>query len=94
MAAFDPIQVLDAYADSECSVQILLPDAKAFHCSSIAEAISYASQQGGKWNGVELTVHLSREDIVFGTDKTRMLINAQERAAKASEPGRNATRED
>lgn len=88
MAAFDPTQVLDTYADSECSVQLWLPDAEPFHCSSIAEALSYASKHGGKWNSVELTVHRPREDIVYGTDKTRMLIDAQERAAKATKPER------
>lgn len=84
MAAFDPMHALDTYANSACSVQFWLPDAKPYHCSSIAEALTYASKHGAKWNSVELTVHRSREDIVYGTDKTRMLIDAQERAAKAS----------
>lgn len=83
MAAFDPMQALHTYADSDCSVQFWLPDAKPFHCSSIGEALAYANKHGGKWNSVELTVHRSREDIVYGTDKTRMLIDAQERATKA-----------
>jgi hypothetical protein len=91
MATFDPMQTIDAYADTECSVQLLLPDAKAFHCSSIDEALSYASRNGGKWNGVELTVHRDREDIVYGTDKTRMLIAALERAFRAGRPGRRAS---
>ena len=88
MAAFDPMQALDTHANSACSVQFWLPDAKPFHCSSIREALSYASQHGAKWNSVELTVHRSREDIVYGTDKTRMLIDAQERAAKRGKPAR------
>jgi hypothetical protein len=90
MAAFDPMQALETHADSECSVQFWLPDAKPVHCASIGEAVAYASQHGGKWNDVELTVHRAREDIAYGTDKTRMLIDAQERAAKASRPARDA----
>lgn len=86
MAAFDPMQAIHAYADTECSVQLWLPDAKPFYCSSISEALSYASKHGGKWNSVELTVHRAREDIVYGTDKTRMLIDALERARKARGP--------
>lgn len=91
MAAFDPMQALDTYAESECSVQFWVPDAKPFHCGSIGEALAYASKHGGKWNGVELTVHLAREDIVYGTDKTRMLIDAQERTAKARRPKRDVS---
>ena len=88
--AFDPMQALDTHANSECSVQIWLPDAKPFHCSSIKEAIAYAIEKGGKWNDVELTVHRAREDIVYGTDKNRMMIDAQERAAKAEKSGRQS----
>jgi hypothetical protein len=87
MAAFDPMKALETYAESECSVQFWLPDAKPFQCSSIGEALAYASKHGGKWNSVELTVHRRSEDIVYGTDKTRMLIDAQERAAKARKAG-------
>lgn len=90
MAAFDPMQALETHAQSECSVQFWLPDAKPFHCSSIGEAVAYANKHGGKWNEVELTVHRAREDIAYGTDKTRMLIDAQERAAKANRPARDA----
>jgi hypothetical protein len=91
VAKFDPMQTIDAYADTECSIQLLLPDAKVFHCSSIGEALTYASENGGKWNGVELTVHRDREDIVYGTDKTRMLIVAFEHAAKEGRPRRRAS---
>jgi hypothetical protein len=50
---------------------------------SLKDAVSYANEQGGKWNDVEITVHLDREDIAYGTDKTRMLIDALQRSLKA-----------
>jgi hypothetical protein len=80
--AFDPTKTLYTYASTECSVQIWLSDAKPVQFPSMTDAVAYANQQGGKWNEVEITVHLPREDIVYGTDKTRMLIDANERASK------------
>jgi hypothetical protein len=88
--AFDPMKTLETHANAECSVQMWLPDAEPFHCSTLRQALSYAIEKGGKWNEVELTVHRAREDIVYGTDKTRMLIDAQERAAKAEKAGRQS----
>jgi hypothetical protein len=86
--AFDPTKTLYTYADTECSVQMWVSGASPVQFPSLKDAVSYASQQGGKWNEVEITVHLPREDIVYGTDKTRMLIDAVERASKrdASNP--------
>lgn len=58
-------------------VQFWQPEAEPFHCLSIGDAVAYASKRGGKWNEVELTVHRAREDIVYGTEKTRMLIDGR-----------------
>jgi hypothetical protein len=81
--AFDPNKTLYTYATTECTVQMWVVDAKPVEFPSLKDAVAYANQNGGKWNDVEITVHLDREDIVFGTDKTRMLIDANERASKA-----------
>ena len=81
--AFDPTKALYTYADTECSVQMWIADAKPVQFPSLKDAVSYANEQGGKWNDVEITVHLDREDIAYGTDKTRMLIDALQRSLKA-----------
>ncbi|MDB5524479.1 MAG: hypothetical protein JWM58_2242 [Rhizobium sp.] len=81
--AFDPVKTLYTYADTDCSVQMWVADAKPVQFSSLKDAVAYAKEQGGKWNDVEITVHLPREDIAYGSDKTRMLIDALERSSKA-----------
>lgn len=85
--AFDPTKALHTYAGTECSVQMWVADAKPVQFPSLKDAVSYANEQGGKWNDVEITVHLAREDIAYGTDKTRMLIDALQRSSKADKPG-------
>jgi len=84
--AFDPIKTLHSYSSTDCSVQMWLADAKPVSFASLKDAVSYAKQQGGKWNDVEITVHLAREDIAYGSDKTRMLIDALERVSKQDVP--------
>jgi hypothetical protein len=80
--AFDPIKTLTTYANTECSVQMWVADAAAVQFGSLGEAVAYAKAQGGKWTDVDITVHMPSEDIAFGSDKTRMLIDAAERLAK------------
>lgn len=77
--AFDPIATLSSYSAAECSVQMLQAGAKPVQFSGLAAAAAYAKEQGGKWNDVEITVHLPREDIVYGSDKVRILIDALKR---------------
>jgi hypothetical protein len=74
--AFDPIATLSGYSAAECTVQMLQPGAKPVQFSGLAAAAEYAKEQGGKWNDVEITVHLPREDIVYASDKVRILIDA------------------
>ncbi len=81
--AFDPTKALHTYSGTECSVQIWVAYAKPVQFPSLKDAVFYANEQGGKWNDVEITVHLAREDIAYGTDKTRMLIDALQRSLKA-----------
>ena len=80
--AFDPIKTLSSYSNTDCSVQLWVSDAPAVQFRSLKDAVSYAKQNGGKWNDVDITVHLAREDITYGSDKTRMLIDALERLSK------------
>lgn len=80
--AFDPIKTLTTYAQTDCSVQMWVTDATAVQFRSLRDAVAYAKAQGGKWTDVDITVHLPREDIVYGSDKTRMLIDAAERLSK------------
>ena len=82
--AFDPSKTLYSFAETPCSVQIWLAESQVAEFPSLPDAVAYAKQQGGKWNDVEITVHMPREDIVYGTDKTRSMIDAYERAAKQS----------
>ena len=82
--AFDPIKTLTTYANTECSVQMWIADAPVVQFRSLRDAVAYAKAQGGKWTDVEITVHMPREDIAYGSDKTRMLIDAAERLAKQS----------
>jgi hypothetical protein len=44
--------------------------------SGLKAAVKYAKDNGGRWNEVEITVHLPREDIVYATDKVHRLIDA------------------
>ena len=52
--------------------------------NSLSEAVAFAKQHNGKWNDVEITAHLKREDIVYGSDKCHMMIDALERSLKQS----------
>jgi len=74
--ALDPIKVLNDYAEADCSVQFWVTGAPAVQFRSLKAAVKYAKDNGGRWNEVEITVHLPREDIVYATEKVHRLIDA------------------
>ncbi len=74
--AFDPTKALTSYQDAECSVQFWIKDAPASVFQSLEDAVVYARDNGAGWKDVEITVHLPREDIGYGTGKVRTLIEA------------------
>ena len=80
--AFDPTKTLVSYGETPCSVQVWASETMSAEFESLPEAVAYAKQHNGKWNDVEITVHLKREDIVYGSDKCRMMIDALERTLK------------
>jgi len=73
--AFDPNKALADFNDVECSVQFWIAGAPAVTFPSLRAAVDHAFQNGGKWNEIEITVHLPREDIVYGTAKVHILID-------------------
>lgn len=73
--AFDPNKALADFDDVECSVQFWIAGAPAETFPSLRAAVNHAFKNGGKWNEIEITVHLPREDIVYGTAKTHILID-------------------
>lgn len=74
--ALDPIKALSDYASANCSVQFWTPGAEAVAFRSLKAAVKYAKDNGGRWNEIEITVHLPREDIVYATEKVHRLIDA------------------
>ena len=80
--AFDPSKTLLSYGETPCSVQVWATETMSGEFNSLPEAVAFAKQHNGKWNDLEITVHLKREDIVYGSDKCRMMIDALERASK------------
>ena len=80
--AFDPSQVLYTHARTSCSVQFWMTDGPSGEFKGLKEAVAFARDNKGKWNDVDITVHMPREDVTYGSDKVRMLIDALERQAK------------
>ena len=74
--ALDPAKALLDYADADCSVQFWTPGAEPVGFRSLKAAVQYAGKNGGRWNEIEITVHLPREDIVYATEKVHRLIDA------------------
>lgn len=74
--ALDPIKAFTEFAEADCSVQFWIPDTPAVQFRSLRAAVIYARENGGRWNDIEITVHLPREDIVYGTEKVHRLIEA------------------
>jgi hypothetical protein len=74
--ALDPIKALSDYGEAKCTVQFWVTDAPAVEFNSLKAAVRYAKDQGGRWQEIEITVHLPREDIVYATEKVHRLIDA------------------
>lgn len=74
--ALDPIKAMSDYAEADCSVQFWNSGAAAVQFRSLKAAVAYAKENGGRWNEIEITVHLPREDIVYATEKVHRLIDA------------------
>jgi hypothetical protein len=74
--ALDPIKALSDYGEAKCTVQFWIADAPAVEFSSLKAAVRYAKDHGGRWEEIEITVHLPREDIVYATEKVHRLIDA------------------
>ncbi|MGV4796186.1 hypothetical protein [Rhizobium sp. F40D2] len=74
--ALDPLKALSDYSEADCTVQFWIADAPAVEFRSLPAAVSYAKNNGGRWQEIEITVHLPREDIVYATDKVHQLIDA------------------
>lgn len=80
--AFDPSQTLYTYSRTDCTVQFWMENGPRGEFKGLKEAVAFARDHKGKWNDVDITVHLPREDITYGSDKVRMLIDALERQAR------------
>ncbi|AYG65778.1 MULTISPECIES: hypothetical protein [unclassified Rhizobium] len=74
--ALDPIKAFSDYAEADCTVQFWIADAPAVEFKSLKSAVSYAKDHGGRWQEIEITVHLPREDIVYATEKVHRLIDS------------------
>ncbi|WP_049734250.1 hypothetical protein [Rhizobium ecuadorense] len=74
--ALDPLKALSDYCEADCTVQFWVAGAPAVEFKSLQAAVSYARNNGGRWQEIEITVHLPREDIVYATDKVHQLIDA------------------
>ena len=74
--ALDPIKAFLDYANADCAVQFWKPGAEPVAFRSLKAAVQYAKDNDGRWNEVEITVHLPREDIVYATEKVHRLIDA------------------
>jgi hypothetical protein len=74
--ALDPQKAFTDYSAADCSVQFWTANALAVQFTSLEAAVRFAKDQGGRWEEIEITVHLPREDIVFATGKVHQLIDA------------------
>jgi hypothetical protein len=74
--ALDPLKALSDYGEAKCTVQFWIAGAPAVEFNSLKAAVRYAKDQGGRWQEIEITVHLPREDIVYATEKVHRLIDA------------------
>jgi hypothetical protein len=74
--ALDPVKALSDYGEAKCTVQFWTADAAAVEFDSLKAAVRYAKNNGGRWEEIEITVHLPREDIVYATEKVHRLIDA------------------
>lgn len=74
--ALDPLKAIADYSEMKCSVQFWTAEAAAVEFDSLKAAVRYAKDKGGRWQEVEITVHLPREDIVYATEKVHRLIDA------------------
>jgi hypothetical protein len=74
--ALDPEKAFLDYSAADCSVQFWTANAPAVQCTSLEAAVRFAKDHGGRWEEIEITVHLPREDIVFATGKVHQLIDA------------------
>ncbi|MDO9416103.1 hypothetical protein [Pararhizobium sp.] len=74
--AFDPLILLAEYADTPCSVQFWIADTPSVELPSLRAAVAYAAKNGAMTQSADITVHLPREDIVYGTEKVRLLVQA------------------
>ncbi|GAJ96936.1 hypothetical protein MOV66_29230 [Agrobacterium sp. SHOUNA12C] len=74
--ALDPLKALSDYGEATCTVQFWIADAPAVEFNSLKAAVRYAKDNGGRWQEIEITVHLPREDIVYATEKVHRLIDA------------------
>ncbi|WP_047454535.1 hypothetical protein [Rhizobium rhizogenes] len=72
----DPLKALSDYDEVKCTVQFWIADAPAVEFNSLKAAVRYAKDHGGRWQEIEITVHLPREDIVYATEKVHRLIDA------------------
>ncbi|MBC2803539.1 hypothetical protein HA464_07245 [Rhizobium leguminosarum bv. trifolii] len=74
--ALDPEKAFLDYGAADCSVQFWTADAPAVQFTSLEAAVRFAKDHGGRWEEIEITVHLPREDIAFATGKVHQLIDA------------------
>ncbi|UIK19473.1 hypothetical protein LZK79_10835 [Rhizobium leguminosarum] len=74
--ALDPEKAFLDYSAADCSVQFWTANAPAVQFTSLEAAVRFAKEHGGRWEEIEITVHLPREDIVFATGKVHQLIDA------------------
>lgn len=74
--ALDPQKAFLDYSAADCSVQFWTPNAPTVEFRSLESAVRFAKDHGGRWEEIEITVHLPREDIVFATGKVHQLIDA------------------
>lgn len=82
--ALDPEKAFLDYSAADCSVQFWTAKAPAVQFPSLEAAVRFAKDHGGRWKEIEITVHLPREDIAFGTGKVHQLIDAL-----PGDPGKN-----
>ncbi|MGZ2379894.1 hypothetical protein EHI44_11010 [Rhizobium leguminosarum] len=74
--ALDPEKAFLDYSAADCSVQFWTANSPAVQFTSLEAAVRFAKDHGGRWEEIEITVHLPREDIVFATGKVHQLIDA------------------
>ncbi|PZM08187.1 hypothetical protein [Rhizobium tubonense] len=72
--ALDPNQAFTDYKYTPCSVQFWVAGVASVEFRSLRAAVIYARDNGALTESVEITVHLPREDIAYGTEKVRELV--------------------